>query len=200
MPYPAEKSKITNSYTRTLDTPVGVKAIQNGGFSLYCSCNAAQVRILSKIYQHCFMERLLALSHILPLLPDSSIQETQASLHFLTVRIILSPPATQSITRPSNPRDSHKKYTDRGGKMYPLPVTISVLYTFLSQPGQGTRTPSESISWPLSQTPGMPTFTSERVQSPLTITGIPCRPCVKGRTKTVSHFYSAIHPSDPQVL
>lgn len=69
--------------------------------------------IVSKIHQYCFMERLFSLSHILPLLPDSSTQETQASLHFLTVRIIISPSATQSLTSPQPPGTATKTHRER---------------------------------------------------------------------------------------
>lgn len=137
MPYPAEKSKnhklvhmlFRYSYRSQRDPKWRVFLPPHLQHSLGA--------ILSKIHQYCFMERLLSLSHILPLLPDSSIQETQASLHFLTLRITITP----SALFPLNPRDIHKDDTERGRKTYPLPVTLPVLCVLLSQPGQEYKGP-----------------------------------------------------------
>lgn len=76
---------------------------------LQCSLGA----IFSKIHQYCFMERLLSLSPVIPLLLDSSIQETQAALHFLTVRIIISPSVIQSLTSPQPSETVTKTHKER---------------------------------------------------------------------------------------
>lgn len=202
MPHPAEKANIKISYTHSSDTPRGVRETQSWGSALYCTCNAAwvwcsQKSLSSAPWRNCpsFLIYLLC-SQTAP------YKKPKQTLHFLTVRIIISSSddnATPKAHFPTAPRDCHGERKE--GK-HTLSLSLCLSTTYLVAP---TRAKNETalrglISWLLSQTPGVSPSTPRKSPTPLTVTGIPHRPCVKRRTKIVLQCCRATHSSDPQVL